>query len=367
MTTYDPTYDSALNVAPRYRLRLVGRVGLLTLLVLGAFEGSGAPAWTFGGQPVSFVLLVLLFYALLWRCPRCVGPPGAVHLLVDVGVLALAVKLTGGSTSPILGLAYLWFFGVLVLYPPRWSRRAPLLVASSLLGALGVGMWGSPDWLAALGVHAVGATVASVLGLRLLGERLESRCDPLTQSLHRRAGLEGLQAWAARGEPFTLVFLDLRGFKGVNDRYGHTVGDEVLRAVADRLGGVLRRSDLLIRYGGDEFVVAGRGVQGLKGRLADALAASLRTSVGPLQVGVDLGEVAKQPGESVADLLTRADAAMYRAKARAYAAPSRRLGWPDPAEGLGAAQWPEREAARPVSQAPFAADPSPLRHTARAR
>ncbi len=83
--------------------------------------------------------------------------------------------------------------------------------------------------------------------------------DPLTGLFNRRlffAEAERVLALAERhGHPFTLLYLDLDGFKAVNDSSGHEVGDEVLCRVAARLGGCLRKSDLLARLGGDEFLL----------------------------------------------------------------------------------------------------------------
>ena len=85
-----------------------------------------------------------------------------------------------------------------------------------------------------------------------------AQTDSLTNRASRRhlhEYLEATGAAIARGEIVPLAFLDLNGFKLVNDRYGHRSGDELLRAVAKSLHEQCRESDLVARYGGDEFII----------------------------------------------------------------------------------------------------------------
>lgn len=84
----------------------------------------------------------------------------------------------------------------------------------------------------------------------LLRERRDGELDVLTGVYKRRMGLVLLERWIKRSEPFTLAFIDLTQFKLINDRYGHSVGDEVLRSVAGRITHQVRKDDLVIRYGG---------------------------------------------------------------------------------------------------------------------
>ena len=83
----------------------------------------------------------------------------------------------------------------------------------------------------------------------------QAETDPLTGLGNRLNLTNRMRAALARGEPFGLLFLDLRHFKQFNDQKGHQVGDEVLRLVARRIGALVRARDTAVRYGGDEFVV----------------------------------------------------------------------------------------------------------------
>jgi diguanylate cyclase (GGDEF)-like protein/PAS domain S-box-containing protein len=152
--------------------------------------------------------------------------------------------------------------------------------------------------------------------------------DPLTGLPNRRRFEERMEAalWQARldGTAVALLFLDLDGFKGVNDALGHAAGDELLQVVADRLRGRLRRRDLLARLGGDEFLV---GLAGLDPATAQqeaaAVAAQLHAALSePIPLGTTTVQVQASVGVSVhpedgaefGPLLHRADARMYAGK-----------------------------------------------------
>ncbi|UUX95749.1 diguanylate cyclase domain-containing protein [Aquabacterium sp. J223] len=151
----------------------------------------------------------------------------------------------------------------------------------------------------------------------------EVRQDPLTKLLNRRGFEEALQrfeaASAAGGLPFALLYLDLDGFKRVNDERGHDAGDAVLQGVAKRLRGALRDSDLVARLGGDEFAVlapkaTGEGLYLLCERILQRLSAPHALAGGPCSATPSIGCVLALPGEDGAALRQRADQVMYRAK-----------------------------------------------------
>ncbi len=156
--------------------------------------------------------------------------------------------------------------------------------------------------------------------------RRQARHDSLTGLLNRGAGEEELERElhrAARvGPPFGVLMLDLDHFKAINDGRGHEAGDRVLRAVAQTLEGFTRAQDLVIRWGGEEFLAILPGVD-----LEGAVAAAERIRVGvsetpvhlaggSLHVTASLG-VAAVPsgGRAKEELLAAVDAALYRAKA----------------------------------------------------
>ena len=138
--------------------------------------------------------------------------------------------------------------------------------------------------------------------------------------------------WSARAgnDTLALLFVDLNGFKAVNDSLGHAAGDELLQTVARTLRSRLRRTDLLARLGGDEFLVALTGLDPDTAaeeaqRVADELAAAVRAPVALrdrwVAVAASVG-VAVYPadGEEFEALLHSADVSMYARKAGARTA-----------------------------------------------
>jgi diguanylate cyclase (GGDEF)-like protein/PAS domain S-box-containing protein len=214
----------------------------------------------------------------------------------------------------------------------------PVLRGGEIVALLGVGNKPSPyvtddveavRKLAELAWEIV-ARKQSQAALTLRTQELErmARYDPLT-GLPNRSLLTTLlqQAMAQvvrRGTLLAVVFIDLDGFKQINDRHGHAVGDQVLRTVADRFWKALRRGDTVARLGGDEFVAILFDLPGrdateplLKRLLLAASQQSLPPAAGsPLELSASLG-VTFFPQSSKRDaeqLVRESDQAMYRAK-----------------------------------------------------
>ncbi|HOJ40922.1 MAG TPA: GGDEF domain-containing protein, partial [bacterium] len=126
--------------------------------------------------------------------------------------------------------------------------------------------------------------------------------------------------------PFHLLFLDVDGLKAINDARGHLAGDEVLKKVAELLKRTFRKSDIIARIGGDEFVVLVSEVKGRKGlqavidRLREKIQAHNQEKRRKYEVSISVGAV-RYDGDKPVDideLLSRADSKMYQEKIRKY-------------------------------------------------
>lgn len=149
--------------------------------------------------------------------------------------------------------------------------------------------------------------------------------DDLTGVLNRRAFLHGVGAASAisraGGAPYCLGILDVDHFKSINDRFGHGVGDDTLRVVADALRGSLRTGDVIGRIGGEEFGLLLRSPDLVDGaaiaeRLRQACLDARISSCPELRVTVSIGLVPSGNEADPARLLRLADRAMYQAKDR---------------------------------------------------
>ena len=173
-------------------------------------------------------------------------------------------------------------------------------------------------------LEAVAALLSAAVRRRTAEDRLryEALHDPLTGLPNRRLAVERLAQLLSRRDvsDVTVAFLDLDGFKAINDSFGHNSGDRVLRDIAHRLHGAVRESDTVARLAGDEFVVlvpslAADSLEQLVSRLRAATTLEASSNGCTLAVTASIGiAIAKGGSISPEALLQRADAAMYRAK-----------------------------------------------------
>ena len=201
---------------------------------------------------------------------------------------------------------------------------AALVLCASFVTAL---FRENPDHLAAaLVLFAFFAAASGVLlNWRLDRAHSEALRDPLT-GLPNRVLLEDRIEQAFRrsrrsGEPFTLIAIDLDGFKDVNDVRGHRAGDLVLKALARRFEAIIREVDTVARVGGDEFVVLSIGTgsddraSALVGRLRHALRRPFRVDGAAVEIDGSIGwSVFPDDGVTAEELLARADGQMYATK-----------------------------------------------------
>ncbi len=147
--------------------------------------------------------------------------------------------------------------------------------------------------------------------------------DVLTGLGNRRSYFQALNTRIEAGESPAVLYIDIDGFKEVNDRLGRLAGDSALRVIARRLSSVVRPTDELARIGGDEFAILCSSdvtepqVIAIAARVVDRLAEPISIGDAPaLKLGASIGIVLDFPPGTAADaLLARADEALYEAKA----------------------------------------------------
>jgi len=309
------------------RVRRYRTASFAILAVSIAFGGSDVGWWW-----VAPLLAGLAGFAVADRFMRSSEHPaiwvaGAWAALPVL--LAVAVLMTGGATSPVL----VWFALPAVTLGFRFEPRGMVLgTAFILLAFLACAVLPDPAAAAENRQILIAAAALIVSTVILSGALVESdrahrrrsTLDPLTGLFNRNAleqrlaELDGQPCSPSEGLAHSLLLCDLDHFKRVNDQLGHAAGDAVLQDVAYAMRAALRAGDTIYRVGGEEILVilpgAGRE-QALE--ISERLRREVRERrpVG-VQVTVSIGvAVAKPDRVDAEDLVTRADAALYAAKA----------------------------------------------------
>jgi diguanylate cyclase (GGDEF)-like protein len=210
----------------------------------------------------------------------------------------------------------------------RSALCVPLLERGELLGVLNLSAPAEGDFseydLRAVSLFAEQA--ATAIGKARLYERSQAQAEELAHAathdaltgLSNRAALDARTAQSGGGE--ALLFLDLDGFKEVNDQLGHAAGDDVLVAVAGRLQACVGTDDMVARFGGDEFAILLAGVadEPAAAAVAERVLTSLQEPIGlsgrRVAIGASIGIALPRPGEDPDAMLRQADRALYAAK-----------------------------------------------------
>jgi diguanylate cyclase (GGDEF)-like protein len=292
-----------------------------------AYDGRHLPAWVH----TAIMAGVAIPFALLGNDPaNAVLFGGLVFgtLLAALAAIAMQVHptLSGRTRSRGVVVAtfavgaaafYIRGIGVMLVADPLQPFVAPSAFQSAVF------------------IAACASAIVSSLGFLLLHkERAEGEAvrmatmDPLTGAYNRRTFHEIAERELSRarraGQPLSIIVLDIDHFRPVNETYGNRVGDEVLQRIADIVRTVLRKEDMLVRYGGEEFLVMlpdvpGPGAVVVAGRIRKAIEAQALEVGGhvlPITVSVGVSARLDEGPESIENLLARADEALSLAKQR---------------------------------------------------
>jgi diguanylate cyclase len=348
--TTDATQRLRLQQAALAVLLMVVSVGILAYAAHVAGTPA-APVVVWALVSVSGLLAMLVAIRSGWSLQRDDPSLTLPQMLFAITSGAAAYAMAG----PVRGVAFPVLMVILVFGMFQLKPRTVTAVSLYALAAFGAVMWwkarDEPQVFAPaveLGhflMLAATLPAVSLLSARLtrLRERNRRQRKELAlavsriQELATRDELTGLvnrrhmaslldrerQRGVRSGRGFSLAMVDIDHFKAVNDHYGHPVGDDVLRTFAHHAPQALRGTDVVARWGGEEFVLllpeaalsaARIGIERLRGRVAATPMAHL--SGVPIRVTVSVGLTEHIAGESVMQTLERADRALYEAKAQ---------------------------------------------------
>lgn len=260
----------------------------------------------------------------------------AVVAPVVFATVMVVLDLVEGPVASYAGvLAVLPMFAAIQGTPRQVLITGAYTLGCSLaIGLASDGPMASPDFVR-LTITALSVAIAALSSrLRILREAAYQRAlgeaehaeqlrrlaqtDELTGLLNRRGLLARLEG-RRQPTPVTLAIADCDELKRVNDKLGHTSGDEYIQAIAGRLSRAVSRGDIVARWGGDEFLLIvqlppDKGERVLE-RARQAVARDdIRTSDGLVRASISVGAAPWLPGESLDDALREADTALYEAK-----------------------------------------------------
>jgi diguanylate cyclase len=320
-----------------YPLRVLGMGlgGVMVGVVLWERNAS-LPAW------LCLALIALVWPHVAYQLSRHSADPYRAeirNLLVDSALVAALVPLMHFNLLPsVLVVALTMVDKITTGIGGLWARSLPGMAGAAAASAALTGLHWAPETsmpvlIACLPVMVLHTLSVSVVSYRLI--RKVSQQNQLLDKLRRIDALTGLygrghwqeQAEAtlrlhhANGEPACLVMLDLDHFKQINDQHGHTVGDEVLRALARIVLSNVRSTDCAGRYGGDEFAIVLRGMHldhamVVAQRIREQVQALQLRELPTLRLTSSLGVAAADHRlNSLRAWTHAADAALYQAKA----------------------------------------------------
>jgi diguanylate cyclase (GGDEF)-like protein len=252
-------------------------------------------------------------------------------ILVLAGLTAGIVAISGGGQAVWLSLPAGLLAAALASSRRGAAAATGLIIGLTLVLSLGLAAPGTrPSAVLLIGVAGACATILVAVRERLERDQARLRefalSDAVTGVANRRSLMIRAEYEIARhgrtGREFALVMIDLDGFKGLNDRFGHAAGDDLLREVARSLAHEMRAQDTVARFGGDEFCVLAPETDEAG---AERLALRVQTAIGRVSAGMD-GAVSGSAGvaifpldgTSLGELMAAADARLLEAKRALY-------------------------------------------------
>lgn len=331
--------DGKIGQSPAFLAYAIGPIALLVVLVFRHFGFiAREPGWLFALAIVASIISSRLIES--WGDTK--DSPMHLHgrLLLHTASVTGIIYMSGWGPMLVVAYAFGAIEDISVCGSATWKPALGWSLAGIAVGQAFIGVGWAPSFVQmprAEGLGLVGAFLLAFV-IRMAGATARQKelaeaalahqalHDPLTQLPNRKLFVDRLGQAMARSRrsgdvPPAVMFLDLDRFKAVNDTLGHAAGDDLLLEVAVRVQSVLRETDTLARFGGDEFVVlcegidSQRAVDALATRISHVFTEPFEIQDHPVSIGVSIGvAVMEDDLASPESLLRDADSAMYRVK-----------------------------------------------------
>ena len=261
------------------------------------------------------VVLMLLRWVICWT----LGTPDATYAGTVAGLLYLpplmAVSVMVGPTSHRAWIAMVSLMGLVAVGGSFRGALSESVLTDWRVGIIFVGSFSLLSFYLRKWSDHHSRLVESFARARQLKQAAQT--DELTGLLNRRAGRKVLDRAVIKRRAMCVLLMDVDHFKSVNDTHGHQVGDQALTCLAGILRRSLRRSDAIVRWGGEEFVVL---LLDVPPHHAASLGEKIRKAVADetprllVPFTISIGLAFRESGETVDDMLRHADNALYKAK-----------------------------------------------------
>ncbi|MGE2832902.1 diguanylate cyclase domain-containing protein [Mycobacterium sp. SMC-4] len=313
----------------RYLIAGIGAtMGALSVLNIFLTPGFKGPLAQIGWAVVAAGSLA---WAARWAFLPWPTPRASAVMVVFVDILmTLSALLFGDPVLAMSGIPILLCAGgyVVFFHGPRLHLAHIVWCTASVVG---IAVWlasSTPEHgLQVALTRAVIALLVTVcilpalqFGFWLLQDSsMQSLTDPLTELTNRRGlalSVKRLNAGALAHTDLCALVIDIDGFKAVNDTHGHAIGDDVLIRTARRIRAAVHDDAVVVRWGGEEFLVVERMLASRAEALAERICRAVSAAAGDPRVTVSIGLACARADADLDDVIAAADSAMYEAKAR---------------------------------------------------
>jgi diguanylate cyclase (GGDEF)-like protein len=325
---YDCLILFGYSAAGYVDVRVAIGVSILFAALVGAVMWAHASRWSLTRRDPTLFLPQQIYTIVVALGVALVAPQIGFQPFATLFAISAFSFMAPNNRSLVISWIAIALAAAAVIFAVGTELAIPTstLAGKALTSAVVFGLLARCIWIAMFVRKLRGRLFEKNESLRKAMARIEAlaKLDEVTGLPNRRGIVEALREQMAlsgrHGFPLSLAYVDVDRFKQINDAHGHLVGDRVLKLVAGEAAAAIRESDLIGRFGGEEFLIiltgttlrtAGEPLEKLRSRIAGCDWSAVDPTI---RVTITLGVAQYSPGESMEALIRRADLALYRGK-----------------------------------------------------